>query len=275
MELRGRTALLTGAAGALGGHIAGGLAGEGMNLILSDLAGGALDARTGEFRQRGATVEVVPADLTDRARRASLIEEVEEQAGPVDLLVNNAGVELTAPLTGFTDEEVERLLEVNLHAPIDLTRQVIPKMLERGRGHVVQLASLAGRVGPAWMSTYAISKAGLVAMTQSLRAEHRDDPVGFSAVCPGFVAGEGMVEPLVEAGTEFSATVRPSPPELVPRAVIRAVRKDIPDVVIAHRRPMRLLLAMYALAPKLTERLLFSSGGLHVFRDTAEHRGRL
>jgi short-subunit dehydrogenase len=137
------------------------------------------------------------------------------------------------------------------------------------------MASLAGRISPAYMATYGLTKAALIALTQSLRAEHVDDPVGFSAICPGFVRGAGMVEPLVEAGTEFTSTVPLTPPELIGAAVVKAVRKDLPDVTMVHRRPIRGVLAMYALAPRLTERLLIRSGTLHIFRATTRARGRL
>jgi short-subunit dehydrogenase len=148
-------------------------------------------------------------------------------------------------------------------------------MMERGRGHVVTMASLAGRISPAYMSTYGLTKAALLALTQSLRAEHIDDPVGFSAICPGFIRGAGMVEPLVEAGTEFTSTVPLTPPELVGAAVVKAVRKDLPDVTFVHRRPIRAVLAMYAIAPHFTERLLIRGGTPHIFRATTRARGRI
>jgi short-subunit dehydrogenase len=159
-----------------------------------------------------------------------------------------------------TDEEIETVLDVNLLAPMSLIRQAVPGMVERGRGHVVTIAPLAGRISPAYMSTYGLTKAALIALTQSLRAEHMDDPVGFSAICPGFVRGAGMVEPMLDAGTEFTSTVPLTPPELIGAAVVKTIRKDVPDVTIVQRRPIRAVLAMYALAPRFTERLLIRGG---------------
>jgi short-subunit dehydrogenase len=275
MELRGSTALITGAAGGLGAAITRALADEGATLVLSDLPGDALEARGRELADGGTEVHLVPCDLRDPEQRDSLVERVDAAAAPLDILVNNAGLESTARFLDFSDDEIAGIMEVNLAAPMSLVRQAVPGMLERGRGHVVTIASLAGKLGPAWMAPYAISKAGAIAMTQSLRAEHADDPVGFSAVCPGFVAGAGMLEPLEVAGTEFPATVALSPPERVGRAVVESIEKDLPDVTFVHRRPIRLVLAMHALAPRLTERLLARSGAQHVFRATTEHRGRL
>jgi short-subunit dehydrogenase len=215
------------------------------------------------------------ADLRDPAELGSLVARAESESKPIDLLVNNAGVELTAPFVDYTEEEINTVMDVNLLAPMSLIRQAVPGMIERGRGHVVTMASLAGRLSPAYMATYGLTKAALIALTQSLRAEHVDDPVGFSAICPGFVSGAGMIEPLMAAGTEFTSTVPLTPPELIGAAVVKAIHKDLPDVTIVHRRPIRGVLAMYALAPRLTERLLIRSGTPHIFRATTKARGRI
>ncbi len=275
MELRGANALITGAAGGLGGQIARALSREGCSLVLTDLPGDALEARASELSSGGTQATAFGADLRDSDQLDSFVARAEEASGPIDLLVNNAGVELTAPFVDYTEEEIDTVMDVNLLAPMSLIRQAVPGMMERRRGHVVTMASLAGRISPAYMATYGLTKAALIALTQSLRAEHVGDPVGFSAICPGFVRGAGMVEPLVEAGTEFTSTVPLTPPELVGAAVVKAVRKDLPDVTFVHRRPIRAVLAMYAIAPRLTERLLIRSGTPHIFRATTQARGRI
>lgn len=275
MQLRGANALITGAAGGLGGHIARALSREGCSLVLTDLAGDALDARAGELSSAGVRAVAFGADLADRDELGGILARAEEASGPVDVLVNNAGIELTAPFVDYTEEEIDKVMDVNLLAPMSLIRQAVPGMVDRRRGHVVTMASLAGRIAPAYMSTYGLTKAALIALTQSLRAEHVDDPVGFSAICPGFVRGAGMVEPLVEAGTEFTSSVPLTPPELIGAGVVKAIRKDLPDVTIVHRRPIRGLLAMYALAPRLTEQLLIRSGAPHIFSKTTRARGRI
>ena len=275
MELRGATALVTGAAGGLGDPIARALADQGTRLVLSDLPGDALDRRAEQLEAGGFPVTFVSADLRDRKQLGDLVSRVEAEAGPVDVLVNNAGIELTAPFVDYTDEEIDAVLDVNLLAPMSLIRQAVPGMIERGRGHVVTIASLAGSFSPAYMATYGLTKAALIALTQSLRAEYVEAPVGFSAICPGFVRGAGMVEPMLEAGTEFTSTVPLTPPEAIGAAVLKAIRKDLPDVTIVHRRPIRAVLAMYALAPRLTERLLIKGGTPHIFSATTRSRGRL
>jgi short-subunit dehydrogenase len=275
VQLRGANALITGAAGGLGSHIARALSREGCSLVLTDLPGDALTTRESELSTGGTKVASFGADLRDPAELGGLVSRAEEISGPIDVLVNNAGVELTAPFVDYTDEEIDTVMDINLRAPMSLIRQAVPGMIERRRGHVVTMASLAGRISPAYMATYGLTKAALIALTQSLRAEHVDDPVGFSAICPGFVRGAGMVEPLVEAGTEFTSTVPLTPPELIGAAVVKAIRQDLPDVTIVHRRPIRAVLAMYALAPRLTERLLIKGGTPHIFSATTRARGRL
>jgi short-subunit dehydrogenase len=275
VQLRGANALITGAAGGLGGHLARALSKEGCSLLITDLPGDALEARERELSASGAQVTAFGADLRDPGQLGGLGARIENESGPIDVLVNNAGIELTAPFVDYTDEEIDAVLQVNLLAPMSLIRQAVPGMIERGRGHVVTMASLAGRLSPAYMATYGMTKAALIALTQSLRAEHVGDPVGFSAICPGFVRGAGMVEPLIEAGTEFSSTVPLTPPELIGAAAVKAIRKDLPDVTIVHRRPIRAVLAMYALAPRLTERLLIKGGTPHIFSATTRARGRL
>src|SRR5262249_54184353 len=243
-----------------GGPIARALSNEGCSLVLTDLPGDALEARASELSSAPGRLEWFGADLRDPDELGVVVARAEQAVGPVDVLVNHAGVELTARFADFTDEEIDTVMDVNLLAPMSLIRQAVPGMIERGRGHVVNMASLAGRISPAYMSTYGLTKAALLALPQSLRAEHHEAPVGFSAIGPGFIRGAGMVEPLVEAGTEFTSTVPLTPPELVGAAVVRAIRKDLPDVTFVHRRPIRAVLAMYAVAPRLTERLLISSG---------------
>jgi short-subunit dehydrogenase len=151
-----------------------------------------LEALVAELARTGVRAEAVPGDLSEPANAEALIERSESALGPIDVLVNNAGVEFAAAFASQPREELRATIEVNLAAPLLLTRRVLPGMLERGRGHVVFMASLAGKAPTPYEAAYAATKAGLIGLTQSLRVEYRDAPVGFSVVCPGFVAGEGM-----------------------------------------------------------------------------------
>src|SRR3954453_4224977 len=125
-ELRGRNALLTGAAGGLGGYIARALAAEGVNLALSDLPGADLEPLAEELRARGARVEIVAADLADAEERGYLFARAEEALGQIDILVNNAGVEFASPFTEAAAEQIDRITAVNLAAVMELKRQALP-----------------------------------------------------------------------------------------------------------------------------------------------------
>jgi short-subunit dehydrogenase len=271
-ELRGRNALVTGAAGGLGGYIARALAAQGVNLALTDRDDvGALAAA---LSGGGVQVEQSTADLADAAERRRLADWATEALGPVDILVNNAGLEFGGSFVQMTDQELQAIVAVNLLAVMDLTRIVLPGMLERRRGHIVNVASLAGKVPPPYLAAYAATKHGVVGFTHALRAENEGgDPVGFSAICPGFVTRVGMYarfERLV-AAPRIIGTVTP---EAVGDAVVRAIRGNLAEVIV-NKGPARPLVLMSALSPRLAGRV----GRLGPLREYGERmskaRGRL
>jgi short-subunit dehydrogenase len=253
-QLRGRNALVTGAGGGLGAYIARALAGEGVNLAVTDLPGSSVDGLSAELRTRGVQVEHAPADLTDRDERRRLASWAADALGPIDILVNNAGVEFGGPFLDTSPEQLELTVAVNLLAVMDLTRLLLPGMLDRRRGHVVSMASLAGKIPPPQLASYGATKHGVVGFTGALRAELADEPVGFSAICPGFVGRVGMfgrLEPYIEGGSVPMGTI---PPERVGDAVVRAVREDVGEIVL-NRRPVKPLILLNAIAPGAASRL--------------------
>jgi short-subunit dehydrogenase len=273
--IQGRNALLTGAEGGLGPDIARTLAREGVNLALSGLPDqrDALGALRDEVRALGARAEVVPADLTVPDELDTLGMRAEDALGPVEILVNNAGVELTAAYAEFTRRELEWIVSVNLVAPLVLTRHVLGGMRARGSGHVVFMASLAGKMGSPYNHPYSATKAGLVGLTQSLRAEYAGSSIGFSAICPGFVSGTGMYGRMEENGESLPFMAATVSAEEVAGAVVDAIRRDLPEVIVTARN-VRPVLALQALAPQLAERVLRRTSPDEVFRHMAETRGR-
>jgi short-subunit dehydrogenase len=254
-DLRGCNALLTGAAGGLGAYIARALAGEGVNLVLSDLPELELETLAGELRQRGVAVEIVSADLSDGDEAKRLIAEAEGSLGPLDILVNNAGLEFGGAFMQRTPAELELIVRVNLAAVMLTTRAALPGMLERGRGHVVNLASMAGKTAPPFLASYVGTKHGVVGFTHSLRAELRDEGIGFSAICPTFISRVGMYGRLENKVSDPPPDLATRPPERVGEAVVKAIREDRAEIIVASGlvRPLILLSAM---APRLTTRLL-------------------
>jgi short-subunit dehydrogenase len=272
-DLRGANALLTGAAGGLGRHIARALAAQGAWLALSGRQAAPLEDLCNELRRGGARAQPVLADLADVEQAAALVERAEAAVGPLDLLVNNAGIEVAAAYPAFTDDELAAITRVNLVAPMVLARHALPGMLARGRGHIVSVSSLAGRGGNAYNVLYATTKAGLVGFNRSLRAELADSPVGASVICPGLVARDGMYARMQEVGAKAPLALRAVEPERVARAVIGAIAHDRADVLVTGW-PMRPLLAVQELAPRAAERLVAATGAGRFFELVVRQTGR-
>jgi short-subunit dehydrogenase len=272
-DLQGGTALVTGASGGIGKYIARALAAAGMDVVVSGRREDALAAVASEVRELGVRAEVIPADLSDVTEGESLIDRAEEALAPLDVLINNAGVELTAAFAEYTSEELTSMISINLAAPLLMTHRVVPGMLERGRGHVVFISSLAGKVGPAYEEPYAATKAALIGLTQSLRAEYLHAPIGFSVVCPGFVAGDGMYQRMVDRGIRSNRVIGETTNEKVADKVLDAIRRDRPQV-IANDAPVRPLLVLQEIAPRLAERATARVGLTKMFRRAAESMGR-
>jgi short-subunit dehydrogenase len=272
-ELRGATALVTGGSGGIGAEIARALARVGANVVVAARREDALRSVVEQLRALGVRAEALPADLSLRDQVESLIDRANELLGPVDVLVNNAGVEDAASYTRVTREELISMIDLNLTAPMLLTHAALPGMLERGRGHVVFISSVAGKLGPAYQAPYAASKAGLIGLTQSLRAEYLNSPVGFSVACPGFVEGDGMYQRMAEAGLQSNWLMRSTPIHKVAERVVLAIRDDRPEVIEAGT-PLRPILALGQVAPRLIERAAPRVGVTELFRRTAQSRGR-
>lgn len=267
----GRTALVTGASRGLGVHMARALARQGVHLALTARSADALEEVGEEIRAEGVEVAVVPADLSVPDEAAALVEEVEQALGPVDVLVSNAGVSHAAPYGEIGPDVLERTVGVNLLAPMLLARAVLPGMLERGRGHIVNVSSLAGKIGFPFQTPYAATKAGLIMLTHSLRTELVDAPVGVSVVCPGFVEREGMYARKVGGSESASGSSMTTTPERVADAVLRCIRDDVPEVVV-NPLPVRPLTVLTEMAPGLVPRVHRWFGTFRLGRAVSEKR---
>jgi short-subunit dehydrogenase len=196
-KLHGRVVLLTGATGGLGPVMARALTGAGARLALVALP----RDQTLHLLARELGAEAFPVDLSAAAALATLVEEVHARVGSVDILINNAGSAVTAPHARIPVAAIDRMVRVNLTAPLALTRLVLPGMLDRGWGRIISTASVAGRAFPPYLGAYAATKAGLIAFTHSLNAELRGTGVRASAVVPGFVEGTHMSRAIIASGS--------------------------------------------------------------------------
>jgi len=275
-DLKGRVAIVTGASRGIGVHIARALAKEGVHIALAARDADALDAVRTEMIGLGVRAIAVPTDVSDQEQLSDLVQRCEAELGPIDLLVNNAGIENASTYEKISADELDRFIDVNLRAPMQLTRLVLPGMVARDRGHIVNMASLAGLASTALGEPYAATKHGIMGFTKSFRASEQvlGSKVSASAICPGFVRSEGMYAQMQAEGSAAAPMVLgTSRPEAVARAVVRAIRKDLPDVIV-NPGPLRLFFAFTLVFPRIGEWISHKIGSHEVFRSAAFGRGR-
>src|SRR5262245_26251126 len=183
----GKVALVTGAACGIGRALAEELGRRGAALVLADIDEEGLARAGAEAKAQGAQAEIAPADVARAEDVARLAKAALGAFGRVDLLFNNAGVAVAGPVHETKLDDWEWIVGVNLWGPIRLTHALLPQMIARGSGHVVNTASLAGLVGAPGMAAYSLTKFGLVGFSESLRLEVSGRGVDVTVVCPGYV----------------------------------------------------------------------------------------
>jgi len=223
VELGGARALVTGATGGIGGAIAGAVHARGATVVVT----GRREELLEELRTRlGERAEAIPADLSEHSAPARLA----EAAGAVDVLVANAALPASGRIEDFDPDEIDRSIDVNLRAPIQLTRALLPGMLRRGRGHVVLVSSLSGKVGSPRSGLYSATKFGLRGFAAGLREDVEPLGIGVTVVFPGFVSDAGF---FAESGVKLPSWVGTRTPEQVAEAVVRGVERDRSEIDVA------------------------------------------
>jgi short-subunit dehydrogenase len=245
MEITGRRVLVTGASRGIGRDLARGFAEKGADVALVARSEGPLRELADRLGGRAYA-----CDLTDRAALRGLLARVEAD-GPIDILVNNAGDECIGRFTEMDAETLEFIVTLNVLATAELTRQALPGMLARGRGHVVNISSFAGIVVPPMLATYAATKAFVSHHAVNLQFELKDTPIGVTRVEIGEVADTGLMEkgrtePALAAMFERMYRLRVSRlirPEEITEAVLDAVRENRWSVRLPRRLSPASLLA--------------------------------
>jgi short-subunit dehydrogenase len=271
-HLRGKTALVTGASRGIGPYVARALAERGMHLVLSARATASLDTVAAAARALGVRVTCIAADLEQRADVESLAQRAESESGGIAVLVNNAGIESAHAYATIEVRDIDRIIAVNLSAPMVLTRLLLPAMIQRGEGHVVTLGSLAGLSGAPYEEAYSATKHGVVGFSRSLRMsmQAQGHPIGVSVVCPGFVAGAGMYENAKNAtGGAAPFLLGTVPIEKVSRAVVRAIVNDEPEIVLSGK-PIKPFLLLQTISPRLVGRIGLAAGVARTFKRWAD-----
>ena len=183
-RLDGKAALVTGASGGIGGAIARALHGQGAMVVLSGTRRDALDGLAAELGERA---HVCPADLRDPAAADSLVNAAEAAAGPLHVLVNNAGMTRDGLALRMRDQDWQQVMDVDLGAPFRLARAALRGMLRRRAGRIIGIGSVVGATGNPGQANYAAAKAGLVGMSKALAQEVGSRGITVNVVAPGFI----------------------------------------------------------------------------------------
>ena len=253
MDISGKACIVTGASRGLGVPIAEHLARKGADLALAARSADDLDETAERIRRLGARVLTVPTDINKKTDLKNLVRKSEAEFGRVDVLVNNAGVESVASFHTQDPSDIETILKTNVLALELLTRFAVEQMVERGSGHVVNIASMAGKTAVPYNTVYSSSKHAVVAFTHSLREELKEYGVGVSVVCPTFVSEAGMFatnRPQQDA-PKTAALVTP---EDVARAVIKSIEKNKPEILVTKGLG-RIADVAFAISPTATARV--------------------
>jgi short-subunit dehydrogenase len=249
--------LVTGATGGIGPAIARAFASHGAHLVLTGRRTEVLEPIAAELGARS-----VVCDLGDRHD----VERLVAEAGDVDILVANAAMPGTGHILELAPDEVDRMLEVNLRAPIALARALAPAMAARGRGHLVFVSSLNGKAATPRTSLYCAAKFGLRGFALSIRDDLRADGVGVSLVYPGFVGEAGM---FVDSNVRLPWYLATRSPDQVAAGVIAAVERNRAEVTIAPAL-LRASTTFASLAPQLASTVSRLFGGEKLAIEFAE-----
>ncbi|HEB89227.1 MAG TPA: SDR family oxidoreductase [Deltaproteobacteria bacterium] len=183
--LRGRRALITGAASGIGLATAERLAEEGAVIGVLDLDTEGAEKAVGKLRELGAEAFCLPADIVDPVAVAAAVGTFEADAGPVEALINNAGWDVAGNFAESDPAIWKKIIDINLYGPLNMTRAVLPGMIERRAGRIVSLASDAGRVGSSGEAVYAACKGGIIAFSKSVAREVARHGITLNVVSPG------------------------------------------------------------------------------------------
>ena len=214
-SLNGKVVAITGGARGIGKATAQAFVRQGARVGIGDLD---VELARATAEELGSSVRAYELDVTSRPSFASFLDSVESDLGPIDVLVNNAGIMPITPFLEETDASAIRQLDINVHGTLFGMKEALPRMLPRRSGHIVNLASVAGKAGFPYLATYCASKHAVVGLTEAVRAEYLKAGIGFTVVMPA------MVNTDLTAGVRAGRGVEKAEPEEVADAIVDAVR---------------------------------------------------
>ena len=246
-DLRQKIVLVTGAARGMGRLHGANFAREGSVVVMTDVDEAELSRTVEELRAGGYEVYGYPLDVSDRAACFALAEKVKADVGVVDVLVNNAAVTECVPMLDLSEQSLRRMTDVNYLGQVWMMQALLPDMVARGSGHVVNMCSVAGKTGTARMSGYCATKFALIGITDSVRLELHGSGVDFTIVNPGFVS-TGMFE-----GGRVPFITRWQKPEKVSSELVKAVKKNKAEICVPRFNVRQAAFLRGLCAPKLVD----------------------
>jgi short-subunit dehydrogenase len=266
-----RNAIVTGASYGIGQHIARALAARAMNLLLVARSEAELGRLASELDTGAAKVAAAAVDLGGPHAAHQVAEAAAAKLGTVDVLVNNAATEPQTRFHVLTPAEIEHVLQVDLITPLLLARLLLPGMLERGYGRIINISSLAGHTSFPHTEAYAAAKDGLTAFSRVLNSDYRGTGIAATSLILGPVKNTGvsartLAETGLTASTAFSVT-----PEKVAAATLRAIDNPRAEIVVSVG-PGRLLKALTDYFPALGPAINHLSGADKLMASVADHR---
>ncbi len=262
-QMSGKNALLTGATGGIGPHIARALAANGINLVLSGRREDRLRELSTELRSGPVRIETATADLTRVDELEDLANKAVGALGQIDILINNAGLEDVVPYQWQEPDQIQATVLTNVMAPLLLTRILLPAMLARKDGHIISIASMAGRLAMPFGSAYSGTKAALSEWALSLWMELQGTGVKVTTICPGFVTGSGM---FARKGRDAPGSLGSCTPGQVAEAVVKALHSNKPEILV-NSMPVRPLMVLKSISPVAAARLGDKLGLLEFLRS--------
>ncbi len=225
-DLRGKVVLITGAARGMGRLHAYAFAREGSRVVLTDIDEAELKKTAAEMQEAGYDVSSYIVDISSREVCFKLAEQVEDEVGPVDVLINNAAIATNESVLETSESAYRRIVDVNYLGQIWMMQAFVPQMVARGSGHVVNICSMAGKVSVANLAPYCATKFALIGITDGIRQELKKSGVKFTIVNPGYIA-TGMFE-----GAKVPFITRWQDPQKVTDALMDGVKKERAEVFV-------------------------------------------
>lgn len=186
-DLSGKIALVTGASYGIGFAIAAGLAEAGATIVFNDINQELVDKGLAAYSEKGITAHGFVCDVTDETAVNAMVAEIEEKIGVVDILVNNAGIIKRIPMCEMSAEDFRKVIDVDLNAPFIMSKAVIPSMIKKGHGKIINICSMMSELGRETVSAYAAAKGGLKMLTRNICSEYGECNIQCNGIGPGYI----------------------------------------------------------------------------------------